>query len=94
MPYATPKHRPPGWRPSPKPTDPFYNSVYWKQLRAHVRSRDGGICARCGAPESRQVDHIRPRTEGGADAEWNLRLLCADCDNKRHRDKGSKWRVD
>jgi len=95
MPYAPPKHRPPGWHPGPpKGTDPFYGSTLWKQLRERVRRRDHGICARCGAPNSWRVDHIKPRAEGGVDLEWNLRLLCATCDNKRHAEKGKVWRGD
>ena len=91
MPYAPPRHRPPGWRPpAPKPTDRFYNSVFWKQLREHVRRRDGGICSECGEPNSWRVDHIIPRTEGGPDEPSNLRLLCMDCDNKRHSEKGGR----
>lgn len=93
MPYAPPKHRPPGWRPrAPKVTDPFYHSERWKQLRARVRRRDRDICQLCGAPESWIVDHIKPRSEGGPDVEWNLRCLCRTCDNKRHPEKGTVWR--
>jgi 5-methylcytosine-specific restriction endonuclease McrA len=95
VPYAPPKHRPPGWRPSaPKPTDPFYGSTLWKHLRERVRRRDRGICSQCGRPESWTVDHRIPRSLGGADAEWNLRLLCKECDGKRHSEKGRVWRGD
>jgi 5-methylcytosine-specific restriction endonuclease McrA len=91
MPYAPPKHRPQGWRPpAPKPTDPFYSSKYWKQVRMHVRHRDHGICALCGERGSWRVDHIIPRTEGGPDDASNLRLLCIDCDAKRHAEKGGR----
>ena len=92
MPMAPPKHRPLGWRPAPKAVHPFYNSPLWAQLRARVRQRDRGICAKCGKPGSWTVDHIKPRNEGGVDLEWNLRLLCRDCDAKRHREKGLAWR--
>jgi 5-methylcytosine-specific restriction protein A len=95
MPWAPPKHRPPGWRPpAPKPTDQFYGSSTWKRMREFVLQRDGGVCARCGAPESNHVDHIRPRSRGGRDVVWNLRVLCTDCDAKRHAEKGSVWRLD
>lgn len=93
MPYAPPKHRPPGWRPAPpKPTDPFYGSTFWKQLREFVRRRDRGICAQCGRPNSWRADHVIPRELGGMDDPSNLRLLCTRCDNKRHREKGLAWR--
>jgi len=92
VPYAAPKHRPPGWKPYVKLTDPFYNSVVWKELRARVRRRDGDICRLCGGPGARFVDHVIPRDEGGADHELNLRSLCVDCDGKRHAEKGAVWR--
>jgi len=93
LPYAPPKHRPPGWRPAaPKPTNPFYGSTFWQALREHVRQRDRGICARCGDPGARSVDHIIPRELGGMDHPSNLRLLCRKCDNKRHAEKGKAWR--
>jgi 5-methylcytosine-specific restriction endonuclease McrA len=57
-----------------------------------VRERDGGICRRCGRPDSWRVDHIKARRDGGADAEWNLQLLCTDCDAKKHREKGRAWK--
>jgi 5-methylcytosine-specific restriction endonuclease McrA len=91
MPYAAKKHRPPGWKPYVKPTDPFYSSVFWQQLRERVRRRDRGICVLCGEP-GWIIDHIRSRAEGGADHEFNLRTLCADCDARRHAEKGVVWR--
>ncbi len=93
MPFAPPKHRPPGWRPAAKkPTESFYGSAVWKKTRDRIRYRDGGICARCGKPDSWRVDHITPRAEGGLDVDWNLRLLCDACDAIRHAEKGKAWR--
>jgi 5-methylcytosine-specific restriction endonuclease McrA len=93
MPFAPPKHRPLGWKPAPKkPTDAFYTSDYWRKARDRIKYRDGGICAKCGKPDSWRVDHIRPRTEGGSDSDWNLRLLCDGCDAIRHAEKGKAWR--
>lgn len=95
MPNLPPKHRPPGWRPTPKfrsPAQAFYHTQAWRNLADSVRERDQGICRNCGAPDSRRVDHIRPRAEGGADAEWNLQLLCNDCDARKHAEKGKAWR--
>lgn len=94
MPYAPPKHRPSGWRPAPPPkaTDAFYGSVEWKYLRDFVRQRDRGVCAGCGAPGSRHVDHVIQRALGGMDHPSNLRLFCVKCDNKRHSEKGRAWR--
>jgi 5-methylcytosine-specific restriction endonuclease McrA len=90
MPFAPPKHRPSGWRPRPpKPTDQFYKSPAWLSLRQKVIRRARGRCVMCGAPGATQVDHRIPRSLGGADALWNLRLLCRPCDNRRHAEKGA-----
>lgn len=95
MPTLPPKHRPAGWRPTPKFVNPdhaFYGSQEWKKLRAFVRERDGGVCRRCGAPQSWRVDHIIPRAEGGSDHPSNLQLLCDNCDAVKHREKGFAYR--
>jgi 5-methylcytosine-specific restriction enzyme A len=91
MPYAPPKHRPPGWRPAVKRTDPFYGSALWKRLRTAVRQRDRGICQECRNP-GWIVDHIIARKDGGPDEMSNLRTLCAVCDNRRHPEKAS-WQT-
>jgi 5-methylcytosine-specific restriction endonuclease McrA len=86
-----PKHRPRGWRPAEKAFNPahaYYHTAQWKTLRQMVIARERGICRQCGAHGAWHVDHIKPRSEGGADHPDNLRLLCATCDNRRHRDKG------
>lgn len=68
------------WRPSAK-------------LRRSIIERDGGVCQLCFAPVREDVepahpryphlDHITPRSRGGADSEDNLRLLCAQCNVTR-----------
>ena len=50
----------------------------------------GPLCQGCGAdytfdPRVLEVDHIRPRSDGGSDAYDNLTLLCPPC-NKEKRD--------
>lgn len=64
-------------------SDPFYRSPTWRQLRAAVLRCDP-VCATPGCDRAAShVDHIRPRSEGGADALANLRALCASCHNRR-----------
>lgn len=44
-----------------------------------------GRCARCGRPlvyEETVIDHIFPKSLGGADHIDNLRLLCKQCNSK------------
>ena len=48
-------------------------------LQKAVWERDGGRCARCGAQQDLQYDHIIPLSRGGADTADNLQLLCAPC---------------
>lgn len=50
----------------------------WRQLRARVLLRDRGVCVLCGAPAT-HVDHVVPKSQGGADDEANLRALCRGC---------------
>ena len=51
----------------------------------------GAFCQGCGRdynfdPRVLEVDHIRPRSDGGSDAYDNLTLLCPPC-NKEKRDR-------
>ena len=59
----------------------------------HQRLMDdiGSYCQGCGAnygfdPRVLEVDHIRPKADGGSDAYDNLTLLCPPC-NKVKRDR-------
>lgn len=60
----------------------FYQSAVWRCVRArHLRDHPNGVV--CGAP-AKIVDHIRPRSEGGADLDpANLQSLC----RKHHQAK-------
>ena len=56
--------------------------------RLAVIARDEGVCQLCGCivaggPRQAQVDHLRPKAEGGSDAMSNLRLLCLSCHSRR-----------
>lgn len=64
----------------------------WLTLRFQIMQRDNyrcrlcGVAARDGDHIRLEVDHITPRSEGGADTPENLWLLCFDC----NRGKGTK----
>lgn len=64
-----------------------YCTRAWQQTRLAVIARDQGVCQLCGlvvsGPRQAQVDHIRPKAEGGTDALENLRLLCLECHSRR-----------
>ena len=52
-------------------------------LRFEVLKRDGFACRYCGARPADgarlQVDHVRPKVDGGSDDPSNLTTACEDC---------------
>ena len=46
---------------------------------AHLAAEVGRRCARCGATERLELDHVVPLGDGGADDLANVQLLCAVC---------------
>jgi 5-methylcytosine-specific restriction enzyme A len=88
MPVAPPRHRPQGWHPSVKRTDPFYRSSEWYAVRRHVMQRDRGICRVCGRPGANLVHHIIERKDGGSDDPSNLASVHRACHGKLHPSKG------
>lgn len=56
-----------------------------QQRRAERILREhGGICHVCGKPGGDQVDHVLAVSEGGADADHNLRPIHSDpCHNRK-----------
>ena len=65
------------------------------QLRNEILERNGYTCRQCGAgpgdahptnPNRKvtlHIDHILPKSQGGADDEDNLRVLCSACNQPR-----------
>lgn len=58
----------------------------WQRLRLVILSRDMGLCQcdECKGGELRltlatEVDHIKPKAEGGTDEESNLRAVNSEC---------------
>ena len=51
-----------------------------------LRRRDGGRCGYCGSARAGTVDHIVPRSRGGATDWENTVLACGPC-NTRKRDR-------
>jgi len=61
-----------------------------------ICSRDGSVCVYCGkdAIESGahlQLDHLNPRSKGGADEPSNLVLACRSCNSRRQDAPLAKW---
>lgn len=75
----------------------------WLKLRAQViyRAKRDGIthCPNCGGaldydrprlPNSAEVDHVVPYSQGGQDVIDNVRVWCRDCNGKR---QSREWRA-
>lgn len=65
----------------------------WVKLRQAVLRRDSHLCQVClkiGRPKpARDVDHIRPKANGGTDDMANLQAICSECHAaKTARDSG------
>ena len=63
-----------------------------------IKARDGHACVYCGrdAQQSRahlHLDHLTPRSAGGADVPTNLVLSCRPCNSARHDMTLAQWSV-
>jgi 5-methylcytosine-specific restriction endonuclease McrA len=50
-----------------------------EDVRVSVWVRDDGRCARCGAEDDLQFDHVIPVARGGGNSFENVQVLCGDC---------------
>ena len=67
-------------------------SCKWSKERKKkylIESTGSIICWGCGRgfdhPDYMEIDHIRPRVDGGADSLHNLALLCRPCNSTRRK---------
>ena len=70
-------------------SDPFYNSGRWRRFRAGYLKL-APLCRTCEEngifTQATVVDHIVPRSQGGADYDMaNLQPLCTQCHDKKRR---------
>jgi len=64
--------------------------------RQEIYYRDGGKCQLCGKklslnsedPNYIQMDHIKPRSQGGDNSSGNLRATCKPCNSMRGKYSG------
>lgn len=47
--------------------------------RRTVYARDGHACVACGSTDDLTLDHVVPRSHGGADRNDNLQTMCRSC---------------
>jgi 5-methylcytosine-specific restriction protein A len=69
----------------------FYQSYPWKKLRKEHLAIEP-LCRMCDERGkviiANTVDHIVPRSHGGADAHYNLQSLCRQCHDKKRNAEG------
>jgi|TARA_Y100000310_G_C20678911_1_gene814720 hypothetical protein len=80
------------------PSETFYNSDRWKQLRYQTLLKNDGQCELCGRGKHDgvvlHVDHIKPRSKH-PDLEWaasNLQVLCGQCNIGKSNLDDRDWR--
>ena len=52
-------------------------------LRERIYKRDSYRCLFCGSGDDLTLDHIHPKSLGGADTEDNLQTLCRSCNSSK-----------
>jgi hypothetical protein len=63
-----------------------------KQTRGEI-TRDGlASCHYCAAPMAEEIDHVVPRTRGGADDSVNLVPACTRCNQEKGSFTADEWR--
>ncbi|WP_235206449.1 RNA-guided endonuclease IscB [Actinomadura welshii] len=61
-----------------------HGTLYGYQVREYLLEKWGRACAYCGAVNvPLTVDHIHPRSKGGADRVCNLALACVPCNQSK-----------
>jgi 5-methylcytosine-specific restriction endonuclease McrA len=64
----------------------YFVRVPYKRImlsRKNVLRRDGFRCQYCGSRDSLTVDHVLPKSRGGADTWENLVAACTPCNNRK-----------
>ena len=66
----------------------------YRQFRAAVLERDGNVCVYCGSTSSNlQIDHVIPKSRGGADTPENLAACCKPCNTSKGARTPEEWRA-
>lgn len=62
-------------------------------IRTVLFTKQGGVCNGCGARLSDAVhlDHIHPISRGGVNEDYNVQLLCANCNLSKGNKTMEEW---
>jgi CRISPR/Cas system Type II protein with McrA/HNH and RuvC-like nuclease domain len=64
----------------------YHNKKDLKISRQRIYQRDGFQCVYCGTHKNLTIDHVMPKSRGGANSWENMVTCCFTCNSK----KGSK----
>ena len=86
-----------GWHHIKTSTQRGYGYA-WTKLRRSVLMRDSFLCQTCMRAgryiQGREVDHIRPKSQGGGDNMDNLECICVSCHKtKTHKEAANARRT-
>lgn len=89
-------HRPlSSWAHEKSTTQRGYGHA-WRQLRRQILVRDRHLCQSCLRAQrtsvASDVDHVRPRSQGGTDEPANLEAICKACHQAKSSREGAKGR--
>lgn len=59
--------------------------------RRDILERDRYCCAYCGIKGANTIDHVFPRSRGGADSWENLVACCTKCNNQKGNRTPEEW---
>lgn len=62
-----------------------------KRLAEEVSARDGARCAYCGHIGDLTLDHVIPRSQGGANDARNLVMACKSCNSSKGDRTPAEW---
>lgn len=62
---------------------PIRPATPWLKYQRQILKRDGYKCVYCGSNEKLGLDHVFPRSRGGADTPDNLVAACFPCNRKK-----------
>ena len=66
----------------------------YRKFRDLVLNRDGHSCVYCGAKNvPLQLDHVTPRSRGGADTPENLVSCCKPCNTSKGAKTPEEWGI-
>lgn len=64
----------------------------YRKFREFVLRRDGYTCVYCGKSDvALQLDHVNPRSRGGADTPDNLVACCKPCNTSKGAKTPEEW---